>query len=157
MSSSRRLLADGTPKLQRGRPPKSELPYIVDPLTDCWVWQRGKSHRGYGLMWNGTKKVTAHSAMFEKHHGPVPDGMQLDHKCRRRDCCNPWHLEIVTPQENTRRGLSTKLTDADVQAIKDAAAIGTPFKRLAEQFGVSDTQIRRVVRGQRSGRVRRAA
>ena len=28
---------------------------------------------------------------------------QVDHRCRSHACCNPYHLEIVTPAENNRR------------------------------------------------------
>lgn len=34
--------------------------------------------------------------------------MQLDHLCRNPACCNPSHLEPVTPKENTRRGNAGK-------------------------------------------------
>jgi hypothetical protein len=35
--------------------------------------------------------------------GPIPDGLQLDHLCRNKACCNPMHLEPVTARENQRR------------------------------------------------------
>jgi hypothetical protein len=36
--------------------------------------------------------------------GEIPEGMQIDHLCRVRNCVNPDHLEPVTSAENTRRG-----------------------------------------------------
>jgi len=42
--------------------------------------------------------------MYEYFKGPVPDGLELDHLCRVRSCCNPDHLEPVTHKENIRRG-----------------------------------------------------
>lgn len=41
--------------------------------------------------------------MYEYYRGPIPDGLELDHLCRRRDCVNPAHLEPVTSSENKRR------------------------------------------------------
>ena len=40
---------------------------------------------------------------YEHYKGPIPDGLQIDHLCRVRRCCNPEHLEAVTPAENTDR------------------------------------------------------
>jgi hypothetical protein len=50
--------------------------------------------------------------MYEALKGPIPEGMQIDHLCRVPACCNPEHLEAVTPKENTRRGLSPALARA---------------------------------------------
>lgn len=87
-----------------------EIVKIVDmnrrmPEDACWLWT--SSHRtrdGYGRKWVKGKRVMAHRWMYERHIGPIPNGMQLDHLCRVRLCVNPRHLEPVTLQENRRRG-----------------------------------------------------
>lgn len=33
-------------------------------------------------------------------------GTHIDHLCRNRRCVNPTHMEVVTPNENWRRGAS---------------------------------------------------
>ncbi|MFK5284023.1 HNH endonuclease signature motif containing protein, partial [Lacticaseibacillus paracasei] len=52
----------------------------------------------------GGKSQKAHRFMYERLVGPIPAGMQLDHLCRVRPCCNPAHLEPVTQRENIARG-----------------------------------------------------
>jgi HNH endonuclease len=52
----------------------------------------------------GGKALLAHRAAYIELVGPVPDGLQLDHLCRNRPCCNPAHLEPVTQDENMKRG-----------------------------------------------------
>ncbi len=48
-------------------------------------------------------KTRAHIAAWVEMHGPVPDGMVLDHMCRRRNCRALHHLEPVTQSENEKR------------------------------------------------------
>src|SRR5690348_15795085 len=48
-------------------------------------------------------QTRAHIAAWERAHGPVPNGLVLDHLCRRRHCCAVHHLEAVTQSENERR------------------------------------------------------
>ena len=73
---------------------------------DCIIWTGNKNHRGYGLFkpTNGRMQST-HKFFFEAVKGPVPQGKQLDHLCRVRACCNPFHLEPVTARENIMRGV----------------------------------------------------
>jgi len=73
----------------------------------CWVYPT-LDKDGYGrIHWreDGVRHTTtAHRYFYEEFVGPVPEGMQLDHLCRNRGCCNPDHLEPVTGKENRRRG-----------------------------------------------------
>lgn len=46
----------------------------------------------------------AHRVVYERTHGPIPDGLTVDHICRNKGCTTPSHLEAVTAAENTRRG-----------------------------------------------------
>lgn len=67
-----------------------------------WVWA-GVLSNGYGNFWDGQRKVPAHRWAYEHWVGPIPEGMQIDHLCRIRQCVNPEHLEPVTPRENVLR------------------------------------------------------
>lgn len=80
----------------------------TDP-DGCWIW-RGARYQssGYSAFGDGTKSTTGHRYSYERFVGPVPDGMELDHLCRNRQCVNPNHLEPVTHHENVRRGAAAK-------------------------------------------------
>lgn len=39
----------------------------------------------------------------------IPEGSHVDHICRSHACCNPYHLEVVSSSENTRRGIESRL------------------------------------------------
>lgn len=72
----------------------------------CWLWT-GELQDGYGYVKaHKTPRTTAHRYVYEYLVGPVPEGLQLDHLCRIRNCVNPDHLEPVTIAENVRRGQS---------------------------------------------------
>jgi hypothetical protein len=75
----------------------------------CWLWLGALNSEGYGNFWFAGKTVKAHRVGFEHYRGEIPEGMQLDHLCRNRACVNPWHLEIVTNQENAQRGAKGRL------------------------------------------------
>lgn len=75
--------------------------------SGCWIWQGGKDRDGYGTMWIGPKPTRkrryVHRMSYEAFIDEIPDGLEIDHLCRVKICCNPDHLEVVTTQENTRR------------------------------------------------------
>src|ERR1700761_2691204 len=95
---------------KRGRPPLSIKERILRSISvsdnGCWIWNRSKFFNGYGLIRIHTKGRKSHRVSYEAFRGPIPEGMQIDHLCRGRICCNPDHLEAVTPIENWRRSNS---------------------------------------------------
>lgn len=71
---------------------------------DCWLWLGAKNSKGYGLfLVSSGKGMAAHKFAYEHFVCDVPNGLELDHLCRKRDCVNPAHLEPVTHKENLRR------------------------------------------------------
>lgn len=42
----------------------------------------------------------AHRVEWEKVHGPIPDGLELDHECKNRACVNLDHLRLATRRQN---------------------------------------------------------
>lgn len=76
----------------------ARLPASPD-LDSCWTTAGADNGKGYRNL--GGRYV--HALMFEAALGLVPAGMEIDHVCRNRACCNPLHLEAVTHLENLRR------------------------------------------------------
>lgn len=70
---------------------------------DCLEWT-GHLYNGYGRISVGRKTRAIHRVAYEMVKGPIPDGLVIDHLCRNRACINPDHLEVVTNEENIRRG-----------------------------------------------------
>lgn len=78
------------------------------PVTEsgCWIWMGLINKQGYGLIAiNGILKK-AHRVSYQAFRGGIPKQLVSDHLCRVRCCVNPWHIEIVTNQENIRRGVA---------------------------------------------------
>jgi hypothetical protein len=69
----------------------------------CWLWTASLSTNGYGQISVANRPVFAHRLSYEMLVGPIPKGLELDHLCRVRHCCNPAHLEPVTHVMNLRR------------------------------------------------------
>ena len=77
---------------------------VKSPDSDCILYIGTLGYNGYGTFAYDSRFYHAHRFAWEMEMGPIPDGMQIDHLCRVRNCCNVKHLEVVTPRENTLRG-----------------------------------------------------
>ena len=76
----------------------------VKNTNNCWIWLAGKQGGGYGQFRVNGKTLLSHRISYELFKDDIPYGLELDHLCRVRHCVNPEHLEVVTSQENTKRG-----------------------------------------------------
>jgi HNH endonuclease len=124
--------------------------FVINPETGCWqsLFSQGSnpyiSRRVYG-----TKLHKAQHIMeYERKYGPVPPGLEIDHKCRNTRCCNPDHLEAVTHRENCRRGSRTILDTVKVAEIKRLWSTGHVTQtELGRTFGVTQSAIWRIING----------
>lgn len=80
----------------------------------CWPWTRYVDQAGYGsFSWReeGERmRSLPHRTAWWLAHGPIPKGMTVDHKCWNPSCCNPAHLQLLTPADNNKRKRSAFAT-----------------------------------------------
>ena len=90
----------------KGRIEERPPPAAWAEYGPCWVVVSGRmSRNGYPrVSCKRRKERVVHRVLWELLVGPIEPGLLLDHKCRVRACCNPAHLEPVTPRTNTHRG-----------------------------------------------------
>ncbi len=72
----------------------------------CALYHGALDRDGYGHITTERRGQTyrVHRLIYEFFVAPIPDGLQLDHLCRVRNCVRPDHLEVVTLKENVLRG-----------------------------------------------------
>ena len=75
----------------------------VKKTESCWLWEGSISELGYGRFSVGRRTCFAHRVAMLLHGHTIPDGLEIDHLCRVRNCVNPIHMELVTREENLRR------------------------------------------------------
>ncbi len=132
---------------------------------ECWPWSSALNEHGYGVFGGRKLPVLAHRAMWQVFNGPIPAGMCVLHHCDNPRCVNPAHLWLGTNADNTadmmtkgrhkpvslpgERNPNVRITADDVACIRALyAAGGISQDRLARQFGISQTQTSRVIRGE---------
>ncbi len=71
-----------------------------EPNTGCWLWAGSINGKGYGRTGSGRM---AHVVSVLLHGREIPEGYEVDHKCRVRCCVNPDHLDVVTHIVNIQR------------------------------------------------------
>lgn len=121
------------------------------------------------MMGRGQRRWYVHRVSWELHNGPIPDGLWVLHHCDNPPCVRPDHLFLGDHAANMRdavakgrtrpasriahlpRGEShhkSKLTESTVRDIRTRHSSGTPIRRLAREYGVTQSAIQSVVRRQ---------
>ncbi len=86
-------------------------------IDECWPWlgtksKKAKCKRGfYGRWFSGGIQYMAHRVAYVFTFGPIPPTLTIDHGaargCDGELCCNPAHLEPVSPSVNSSRYQAT--------------------------------------------------
>jgi len=75
----------------------------VEKTDSCWNWNGAITTTGYGVFQKGRRGECLHKAhrfSFEIHHGEIPQGLLVLHKCDNKRCVNPDHLELGNHSKN---------------------------------------------------------
>ena len=133
----------------------------VEKTDGCWLWigyvepvnPQGRGGYGWCRIAGSTR---AHRAAWTLFRGEIPTGIEVAHLCDVRNCVRPDHLQLMTHAENMgdmarkgrasrepRRG-SSKLTPADVKAIRDRLDAGEIQACIADDYGVTQACISQV-------------
>lgn len=64
------------------------------------IWSGGCRPDGYAQLNLSGNIVLVYQEVWSRENGPVPHGMEIDHKCRNRACIDINHLRLVTSTQN---------------------------------------------------------
>ena len=106
---------------------------IPDDPDACWGWSGALDEKGYGRIGRGGRGAgvcIASRVSYERHIGPIPDGMWVLHSCDNPPCCNPRHLFLGDAVSNVAD------MDAKGRRVYVAAPRGdlNPARRFPERL-----------------------
>jgi hypothetical protein len=146
-------------EIRFARPPIERLLecITIDRRTKCWLYPTGERD-DYGSIAVGRgvdgvlRYQPTHRLAYEHWVGPIPEGLHIDHVydwgCRYRACCNPDHLEPVTPAENARRAREVYVWAKPRRPIR---RFSVPLDVAAARLGVTRAQMVRGINRERNG------
>lgn len=131
----------------------------IDKSAECWNWTGRRNNGGYGNFYAGGYSHP-HRYSYVIHVGPITKGLQVNHHCDNRLCCNPAHLYLGTKKQNSddmvRRGRvvngsrqhNSRITEAEIPFIRLWLRHGYQHVEIADAFGVSHSNIGCIHRGE---------
>lgn len=139
----------------------------VEKTDMCWMWKAGLSPKGYGWVKYRGKARRAHRVAWELTYGPIPQRMNVLHRCDIPACVRPDHLFLGTQRDNILDAIEkgrhqgrhnlpyssgdthpmAKLSMAIVLEARRLHAQGLSIYKLAQRRSVSWTTMRDAVRG----------
>lgn len=87
---------------------------------ECIIWTGARNAQGYGVMGGRAKgSRLAHRYAWTVEHGPIPDGLFVDHVCHNPACVKIDHLRLATIAQNTmnRGGAQANHTSTGIRNV----------------------------------------
>ena len=105
----------------------------VRRTKSCWLWIGAKNAFGYGIfsvtVGKLRRKSGAHRWSYVLFVGSIPDGLEVDHLCKRRVCVRPSHLEVITRIENMRRSDAPGMEQHRTGLCKRGHSLSDAFRK----------------------------
>lgn len=104
--------------------------------SGCWEWQ-GFTHKEpnpYGEMSYRGKAQRTHRLSYTLFKGPIPEGLDICHRCDYKRCINPEHLFTGTHRDNM---MDMRAKGKLHQWQKDTCKRGHPFDTENTSYKVS--------------------
>jgi len=132
---------------------------IFAVASSCWLWKGAKGKNSYGKMSIDGKHKKAHRISWEIYVGEIPKDMHVLHKCDNPPCVNPNHLFLGTQADNNkdmfskgrgydRNGVNNPRAKFTAKEVKIIRSRHENQYDLAEEYGVSQSTISRIQRGE---------
>lgn len=127
-------------------------------MDDCIEWPGHRNRHGYGIITRHEREYFAHRIEWMNHHGTIPDGLCVCHRCDNPPCVNIEHLWLGTLADNNRdklekgrarSGINNKITPSEVAEIRRLRAEGMKLREIAALYPICLGQVHRIVRGHR--------
>lgn len=127
----------------------------------CWPWKRSVNKCGYGTVGYQEKTWLAHRLAYVFAISAIPDGQIVCHTCDNPPCCNPAHLWLGTPLENTKDSIAksrftrasgeanglAKLDADKVRTIRTRHAAGENTRAIASDLAIDRSTVYKVLNG----------